>query len=824
MGDCPAFRVKIALQSGTAQNAPAFSMKMIYLLVLALICSTGAFSQNVGINNYNLSPDPSAMLDVYSTDKGILIPRMRSSDRQGISSPAEGLLVYDVDAKSFWYYLSGAWKEIPNTAYLMTPGGPALGDLYGTYPAPSVGKIQNLEVAAGVPFDHQVMKWDALNNRWQGLNDSLFLPYNAASGNPAKLFGITNNNITTGSVAVYGKSGSTATGFTPTYTMGVWGESSNGLGVLGVSNAAAGVYGSSAASNGVYGITSAAGSAGIYGKGNANGSIAVYGELPGTGYAIYGASQSGKAGYFRNINAANTDTALTVLHDGTGQALNITQTNALNGTETMVINDGGTGIGLSMNITNGNNSNPGLRILHSGTGTGIASFVNNGKAGLFQVNSLTNINTALEANTFGTGKAGSFSINNASNNNTAIAVSTTGTGGAESLTISNTANNSDILTASTNGGGGGATFTINNTANSNDILSLSSNGTGRGIYINLTNTAVNNPGIQVITSGKAGITVSTINATSPVGILSATSTVATNGIAIKGVAGASGTNGIGVLGQAGSNDPSGIGVKGIAGGGCCNVGIGVLGEANAVNGASIGIKGTSYSANHTIGSVTGINFSSGAGVYGEAQDFDGIGVVGLVGNTSQNSKAAQFKNVYSGNTMDVLEVISNGMGTSIFSDNTNLSNPQPIFRLRNAGTGDFLKFETNLAAVITRVQKDGDIITAGSLTVRDNKGIVRNSTSTQVMSVLMTVNITAGSLSHYEPGGFNSIDIIPVTFTSSFSATPFVFLGNTNITSAITASIRNVTTTGCELWLQNWGPASESYSASTIKILAMGAE
>ena len=799
-------------------------MRILLFLCSFCICSSVVYSQSVSINNANLPPDPSAMLDVQSVSKGFLIPRMRTSDRLAISSPAEGLIVFDINTLSIWYYAAGTWKEIPNTSFSLTPGGPALGDLYGTYPSPSVGKIQNLDVAFGVPLDRQIMKWDALNNRWQGLNDSLFLPYNVASGNPTKLFGITNNNTTTGSVAVYGKNGSTSTGFVPTNTMGVWGESSNGIGVLGVSNASPGVYGSSTASSGVYGVTSAAGSTGVYGKGGANGSFAVYGELPGTGYAIYGASQLGKAGFFKNFNLSNTDTALTVVHDGTGQGINLTQNNILNNAESFVINNAGTGIGISLNLTNGNNSNPGIRVLHSGTGAGITSFTNNGKAGLFQVNNVTNINTALEVNTFGTGKAGSFSINNTANNNAGIAVSTTGTGEGGTFTINNASNNSDIIAATTNGGGGGATFTISNTTNTNDIMTLTSNGSGRGMFINLTNTTGSNPGLQVITTGKAGITVSTTNATSPVGISSATSTVATNGIAIRGIAGLNGTNGIGVLGQAGTNDPSGIGVKGTAGGGCCNVGIGVLGEASAANGASIGIKGTSYSANHTIGSVTGINFSSGAGVYGEAQDFDGIGVVGFVGNTSQNSKAGQFKNVYSSNTMNVLEVISNGLNTSIYSDNTNLSNTQPIFRVRNAGTGDFLKFETNLAAVITRVQKDGDIITAGNLTVRDNKGIVRNSTSTQVMSVLMSVSVSAGSLSAYDPGGFNSIDIITVTFTSPFSATPSVFLGNRTFTSAITASIRNVTTTGCELWLENWTPASQSYSNSTIKLLAMGAE
>lgn len=72
------------------------------------------YSQNVGINTTGATPDASAMLDVVSTDKGILVPRMTTAQRTAISSPATGLMVYDTSTGSFWYFNGTVWVEITN--------------------------------------------------------------------------------------------------------------------------------------------------------------------------------------------------------------------------------------------------------------------------------------------------------------------------------------------------------------------------------------------------------------------------------------------------------------------------------------------------------------------------------------------------------------------------------------------------------------------------------------------------------------------------------------------------------------------------------------
>ncbi|MFH2095686.1 MAG: hypothetical protein ABIJ16_08280, partial [Bacteroidota bacterium] len=60
--------------------------------------------------------DPSAMLDVKTTDKGMLVPRLTTNQRTAISNPATGLLVFDSTSNSFWFNSGSpsvpAWVEL----------------------------------------------------------------------------------------------------------------------------------------------------------------------------------------------------------------------------------------------------------------------------------------------------------------------------------------------------------------------------------------------------------------------------------------------------------------------------------------------------------------------------------------------------------------------------------------------------------------------------------------------------------------------------------------------------------------------------------------
>ncbi|MEP6676596.1 MAG: hypothetical protein ABJA78_15650 [Ferruginibacter sp.] len=64
-------------------------------------------AQNVGINTDNSTPDPSAIVDIKSSVKGLLLPRLTATERDAISSPATGLMIFQKDALSGLYVNSG---------------------------------------------------------------------------------------------------------------------------------------------------------------------------------------------------------------------------------------------------------------------------------------------------------------------------------------------------------------------------------------------------------------------------------------------------------------------------------------------------------------------------------------------------------------------------------------------------------------------------------------------------------------------------------------------------------------------------------------------
>jgi hypothetical protein len=82
--------------------------KAILIALLLLAINTFSFGQNVSINKDGATPDPSALLDVSDTAKGVLIPRMTETQRLAIVSPATGLLVFQTNLDSGFYFNQGS--------------------------------------------------------------------------------------------------------------------------------------------------------------------------------------------------------------------------------------------------------------------------------------------------------------------------------------------------------------------------------------------------------------------------------------------------------------------------------------------------------------------------------------------------------------------------------------------------------------------------------------------------------------------------------------------------------------------------------------------
>lgn len=95
-------------------------MKKI-LIILFVLFNTSIFSQNVGINEDGSIPDNSALLDIKSTSRGILIPRLTLAQKTSIVTPAKGLLIYQTDGViGFYYYNGTSWQNLDSSSEIIT--------------------------------------------------------------------------------------------------------------------------------------------------------------------------------------------------------------------------------------------------------------------------------------------------------------------------------------------------------------------------------------------------------------------------------------------------------------------------------------------------------------------------------------------------------------------------------------------------------------------------------------------------------------------------------------------------------------------------------
>ena len=97
-------------------------MKQILLFILVFLWITATINAQVGINTDNSAPDNSAMLDVKSTNKGFLPPRITLTQRNGMVSPATGLIIFNTDCNDIQYYNGAGWIPLGNNGILATPG------------------------------------------------------------------------------------------------------------------------------------------------------------------------------------------------------------------------------------------------------------------------------------------------------------------------------------------------------------------------------------------------------------------------------------------------------------------------------------------------------------------------------------------------------------------------------------------------------------------------------------------------------------------------------------------------------------------------------
>jgi len=146
-------------------------MRKLFILAVALAFLSGRLNaQNVGIGTG--SPHASAQLEINSTTKGVLIPRVNLAQRLAIVSPATGLLVYqsDIADSSFYWYDGLSWVRLQSSKSGWTLSGnsgvdPASQFLGTIDHLPLLFKVSNVRAGLIDPINRTVLlgKKAALN-------------------------------------------------------------------------------------------------------------------------------------------------------------------------------------------------------------------------------------------------------------------------------------------------------------------------------------------------------------------------------------------------------------------------------------------------------------------------------------------------------------------------------------------------------------------------------------------------------------------------------------------------------------------------------------
>lgn len=318
---------------------------ILCLSMIATVASTHAqntFPATGSAGIGTITPNASSILEMQSTTKGMLVPRMTAKQRNAIASPATGLLIYQTDGTAGFYFYNG-------TAWTAIAGGTATetDPQVGTNTTNKIPRWDGSALSTGAIYDNGNYTGVAIspdskyrfNSRTSQSGEFEVIGKAAIRGESNGYSGITNNIRATGFLGVKNPSGiySALVGFSNTELdhLGVFGvkefDTTQGAGVYGWTRGGAqynygtmGVSTSSSGNNyGMYGKAVGNGglNTGVFGKAeDANANYGVFGTVTTTtgqyGYGVYGSALgtgTNHAGYFvGHVNITDDNEALTV--------------------------------------------------------------------------------------------------------------------------------------------------------------------------------------------------------------------------------------------------------------------------------------------------------------------------------------------------------------------------------------------------------------------------------------------------------------------------------------------------------------------------------
>jgi Chaperone of endosialidase len=178
-------------------------MKLKKLMMAALVLGcTKANAQSFAINSTGAAANNSAILDITSTTKGVLVPRVSTAQRTAIVAPAKGLMVYDSTLNQFAYYNGTAWTLLNAGGSSWTVSGShQYSSVSGNVGVGTTTPVDKLHVVGNVRIDNG--KIDVRNTGQSvfighdaGLNDDLtnndnvFVGFEAGRDNTSGFFNV----------------------------------------------------------------------------------------------------------------------------------------------------------------------------------------------------------------------------------------------------------------------------------------------------------------------------------------------------------------------------------------------------------------------------------------------------------------------------------------------------------------------------------------------------------------------------------------------------------------------------------------------------------
>ena len=213
-------------------------------VTLSFTVAVSSFAQkdNVGIGTSK--PDQSAVLDLSSSNKGLLMPRMSLQQKTTIQSPAVGLVVYQTDFLSGFYYYDGKdWKSMSSVGQNSIAGTDGDWTIGGNGASPSaatvadvIGTLTNNPIA----FKVNGTKSGYIDN---SAREQFFLGYNSGSASYLPSMGTGFWNLGIGTSSLYtNTNGNYNTGIGAQTLRFATGDGNTAVGALSLFNLRSGIY------------------------------------------------------------------------------------------------------------------------------------------------------------------------------------------------------------------------------------------------------------------------------------------------------------------------------------------------------------------------------------------------------------------------------------------------------------------------------------------------------------------------------------------------------------------------------------------------------